>query len=123
MKKQKYSNGSLVARKDFKGVGSITGSAQGNQNYTSGSVTARTKIGGATVSADMFKDSKGTTGSSFSMNKQLPNNKSVNAYNNKGGSGASVSKTFKRTGITVRAGVNKNASGQFNGSMSIQKPL
>ena len=123
MKKQKYSNGSLVVRKDFKGIGSIEGNVSGTHNYGKGNITARKTIGGATVSADMFKDSKGNTGSSYSIDKQLPKNKSVNAYSNKGGSGASVSKTFKHTGITVVAGVNKNASGKLSGSMSIQKPL
>ena len=87
MKKQKYSNGSLVVRKDFKGIGSIEGNVSGTHNYGKGNITARKTIGGATVSADMFKDSKGNTGSSYSIDKQLPKNKSVNAYSNKGGSG------------------------------------
>jgi len=123
MKRQKYSNGGLHVKKDWAGIGSIEGSAQGNQNYTSGSVTAVKQIGGATVSANMFKDSKGNTGSSYSLGKQLPKNKSINAYSNKGGFGGSVSKTFKKTGINLKVGVNKDASGQLRASMSLQKSL
>ena len=40
MGKCKYNNGGLVARKEFKGIGSIEGNLSGNQGYRAGEVKA-----------------------------------------------------------------------------------
>ena len=123
MKKQKYSNGSLVVKKDFKGVGSLEGNLSGNQNQRSGELKATINLGSGRLTASKFKNSMGDSSTNYSVEKQLSNNTSVNAYSGKGGIGGSLSKTFKGTGITVGAGVNRNAGGEFSASMSIQKPL
>ena len=77
MAKCKYNNGGLVARKDFKGVGSLEGSIGGNQNYRSGEVKASKNLGGTKVSASKFKDSMGNSSTNYSLEKQLNNKSSV----------------------------------------------
>lgn len=116
MKKAKYNNGGLVARKEFKNVGSIEGNLSGNQNYHSGSITASANLGGTQVTASKFKDSVGNSSTNYSLKKQM-----------KGGSSAGVklgknpSVTYSKDlgkGFRLNAQVGKNYRG-----MSISKPL
>ena len=115
-KMKKYNNGGLVARKDFKGVGSIEGNLAGNHNYTKSSVAASVRKGGNSATASYSKDSKGNSNSIFSFEKQLPNKSSV---------GVKIRKNPKvtyhkqlRGGFTLKVEANKNYRG-----MSISKPL
>jgi len=121
MKRQKYSNGGLNIKKDFAGVGSIEGNVSGNQNYKSGSLTASTKIGGARVSANVFKDSEGRTSKGISARKDFKNS-SVSGYTNTGGSGARYSRKVGK-GFNLGASVDKNKKSSPSFSISISKPL
>jgi len=95
-KKTKYNNGGLVARKEFKGIGSIEGNLSGNQGYRSGQFKATANLGKAKVSARKFKDSMGNSATDYS---------------------ATYSKDLGK-GFTLKAKVGKNYRG-----MSISKPL
>jgi hypothetical protein len=115
-KMKKYNNGGLVARKDFKDVGSIEGNLAGNHNYTKSSVAASVRKGGNSATASYSKDSKGNSNSIFSFEKQLPNKSSV---------GVKIRKNPKvtyhkqlRGGFNLKVEANKNYRG-----MSISKPL
>lgn len=115
-KKIKYNNGGLVARKEFKGVGSIEGNLAGNQSRVSGSVAATVRKGGTSGTASLYKDSKGTTRSSYSLERQLPNNSSV---------GIKVRKEPKLTyHKKLKGGFNLNVEATRKGGvMRISKPL
>ena len=95
-KKTKYNNGGLVARKEFKGIGSIEGNLSGDQGYRSGQFKATANLGKAKVSARKFKDSMGSSATDYS---------------------ATYSKDLGK-GFTLKAKVGKNYRG-----MSISKPL
>ncbi len=95
-KKTKYNNGGLVARKEFKNIGSIEGAVSGDQNYRSGQFKATANLGKAKVSARKFKDSMGNSATNYS---------------------ASYSKDLGK-GFKLKAQVGKNYRG-----MSISKPL
>ena len=84
MKRQKYNNGSIVLRKNFKNVGSLEGKFAGNHNYQSGELRGSLPLPkGITVNAEIFRDSKGGKNEGFSVKKQLKNNSSVTASSNK----------------------------------------
>ena len=115
-KRQKYNNGSLVARKDFKGIGSIEGNLAGNQNFQQASVSGTVKKGDTSFTANLYKDSMGNKATNYSLEKQLKNQSSI--------------------GVKVKESpeieYNKKISGGFNlkikadksgGVMSISKPL
>lgn len=115
--KQKYNNGGLVARKEFKGIGFIEGNLSGNQGYRAGSVAASTKVGDNTrVTASRFKDSMGNSANNYSLEKQMKNNSSAGVKLGKNPS-ATYSKDLGK-GFTLKAQVGKNYRG-----MSISKPL
>jgi len=116
MKKAKYNNGGLVARKDFKGVGSIEGTLGGNQNYRSGSITASAKLGDARVTASRSMDSMGNSSKNYSVEKQLKNKSSAGVKLGKNPK-VTYSKNLGK-GFTLNAEASKNYSG-----MSISKPL
>ena len=115
-KKSKYNNGGLVARKEFKGIGSIEGNVSGNSGYRAGSVSASTNVGGTRVTASRFKDSMGNAGNSYSLEKQLPGKSSV---------GLKVRKDPKiEYNKQIKGGFNlKVTAGKNSGAMSISKPL
>jgi hypothetical protein len=125
-KKTKYNNGGLVARKEFKSIGSIEGNLSGNQGYRSGSVAASTKVGDNTrVTASRFKDSMGNSANNYSLEKQMKNNSSARLNKNS----VSYSKGIGK-GFTLKAEFNKNAGRDIAGRpiknqtvMSISKPL
>jgi len=125
MKKAKYNNGGLVARKDFKGIGSIEGNLGGNQNYRSGSITASAKLGDARVTASRSMDSMGNSSKNYSVEKQLKGKSSARLNKNS----VSYSKGIGK-GFTLKAEFNKNAGRDAAGRpirnqtvMSISKPL
>jgi hypothetical protein len=125
-KKTKYNNGGLVARKEFKNIGSIEGNLSGNQGYRAGSVSASTKVGDNTqVTASKFKDSMGNSANNYSLEKQMKNNSSARLNKNS----VSYSKGIGK-GFTLKAEFNKNAGRDIAGRpiknqtvMSISKPL
>jgi len=116
MKKQKYSNGSLVARKDFKGVGSIEGSLSGNQNQRAGEVKATINLGSGRLTASKSKNSMGDSATNYSVEKQLKNKSSVGANFGKNQSVNYAKKLGK--GFELKAQVGKNYRG-----VSISKSL
>jgi hypothetical protein len=116
MKKMKYSNGGIVARKEFKNVGEIEGRAAGNQNFMQGSVTASKNFGGTRATASIYKDNKGGSSRSYSLEKQLPGKASV---------GVKVRKEptvtyHKNLGKGFNLNIEANRKG---GVMRISKPL
>ena len=116
MKKAKYNNGGLVARKEFKNVGSIEGNLSGNQNYRRGSLTAAAELGNTRVTASKSKDTMGNSSTNYSVERQLKNKSSAGV---KLGNNPSV--TYSKglgKGITLNVQVGKNYRG-----MSISKPL
>lgn len=115
-KKTKYNNGGLVARKEFKGIGSIEGNVAGNQNYMQSSVAATVRKNDMSATASLFKDSKGNKRNIFSFEKQLPNNSSVGLKIKK-----SPELTYhKKLGGGFNLNVKANPKG---GEMRISKPL
>jgi hypothetical protein len=116
MKKAKYNNGGLVARKEFKGIGSIEGNLSGNQGYRAGEVKAYTNLGGTKVTASKFKDSMGNSSTNYSLKKQMEGGSSVGVTIGENPR-ATYSKKLKG-GFTLKAQVGKN-----HRSMSISKPL
>ena len=105
-----------MARKEFKGVGSIEGSLSGNQNYRAGEIKASTNLGNARVTASKFKDSMGNSSTNYSVEKQLKNKSSAGVK-----LGKNQSVTYAKDlgkGFTLKAQVGKNYRG-----MSISKPL
>ncbi len=125
MSKCKYNNGGLVARKEFKGVGSIEGNLSGNQGYRAGEVKASTNLGGAQVTASKFKDSMGNSSTNYSLEKQMKGKSSASLNKNS----VSYSKGIGK-GFTLKAEFNKNAGRDAAGRpirnqtvMSISKPL
>lgn len=115
-KRQKYNNGSLVARKDFKGIGSIEGNLAGNQNFQQASVAGTVKKGDTSFTANLYKDSMGNKATNYSLEKQLKNQSSIGLkvrkspeieYNKKIGGGFNL----------------KITAGKRGGVMSISKPL
>jgi hypothetical protein len=115
-KKTKYNNGGLVARKEFKGIGSIEGNLAGDHNYTKSSVAASVRKGGTSATASYSKDSRGNSNNIFSFEKQLPNKSSI---------GVKIRKNPQVTyhkqlggGFNLKVEANKNYRG-----MSISKPL
>ena len=115
-KKTKYNNGGLVARKEFKGIGSIEGNLSGNQGYRAGEVKASTNLGGTRVTASKFKDSMGNSSTNYSLEKQMQGKSSAGVKLGKNPS-ATYSKDLGK-GFTLKAQVGKNYRG-----MSISKPL
>ena len=118
MAKCKYNNGGLVAKKDFKGIGSIEGSFGGTQAYQSGHITGSAKVGGARASASMFKDSMGNKSKSYSLEKtlKLPNRATVNV---KLSDNPKVTYTKNiGKGFTFEATANRKSA-----AMRISKPL
>lgn len=115
-KRQKYNNGSLVARKEFKGIGSIEGNLAGNQNYQQGSVSANINKGGTSATVNIFKDSFGNKSTNYSLEKQLKNQASI---------GLKVRKTPEiEYNKKIGGGFNlKIKAGKGSGVMSISKPL
>lgn len=125
MKKYKYNNGGLVARKEFKGIGSIGGHVSGNASHRAGSVTASTNVGSTRVTASRFKDSMGNAGNDYSLEKQMKNKSSARLDKNS----VSYSKGVGK-GFTLKAEFNKSAGRDAAGRpirnqtvMSISKPL
>ena len=116
MGKCKYNNGGLVARKEFKGIGSIEGNLSGNQGYRAGEVTATANLGGTQVKARKSKDSAGHSSTNYSLKKQMKSGSSVGVKLGENPR-ATYSKDLGR-GFTLKAQVGKNYSG-----MSISKPL
>ena len=115
-KKTKYNNGGLVARKEFKGIGSIEGSVSGGHSYRAGEVKASANLGGTKVTASKFKDSMGNSSSNYSLEKQMKNKSSAGVKLGKNPS-ATYSKDLGK-GFTLKAQAGKNYRG-----MSISKPL
>lgn len=115
-KKSKYNNGGLVARKEFKGIGSIEGNVSGNSSYRAGSVSASTNVGGTRVTASRFKDSMGSSANNYSLEKQLPEKSSI---------GLKVRKNPQlEYNKKIKGGFNlKVTAGKNSGAMSISKPL
>jgi hypothetical protein len=131
-KKTKYNNGGLVARKEFKGIGSIEGNIAGNQNYMRSSVAASVRKGGTAVTGSISKDSMGNKTTNYSLEKQLPGKSSVNVNKNsisysKGiGKGFTVKAQFNKKGSkSIPFGYNQGTSKPFKNEvvMSISKPL
>jgi hypothetical protein len=131
-KKTKYNNGGLVARKEFKGIGSIEGNVSGNQNYMRSSVAASVRKGGTAVTGSISKDSMGNKTTNYSLEKQLPGKSSVNVNKNsisysKGiGKGFTVKAQFNKKGLkSIPFGYNQGTSKPFKNEvvMSISKPL
>jgi len=131
-KKIKYNNGGLVARKEFKGIGSIEGNVAGNQNYLRSSVAASVRKGGTSVTGSISKDSMGNKTTNYSLEKQLPGKSSVNVNKNsisysKGiGKGFTLKTQFNKKGYkSIPFGYNQGTSKPFKNEvmMSISKPL
>lgn len=131
-KKLKYNNGGIVARKEFKNVGSLEGNIAGNQNYLKGSVAASVRKGGTAVTGSVSKDSMGNKTTNYSLEKQLPRKSSVNVNKNsisysKGiGKGFTVKAQFNKKGSKfIPLGYNQGTSRPFKNEvvMSISKPL
>ena len=115
-KKTKYNNGGLVARKEFKGIGSIEGNLSGNQNYRRGSITVGAELGNTRVTASKSKDTMGNSSTNYSVEQQLKKKSSAGVKLGKNPS-ATYSKDLGK-GFTLKAQVGKNYRG-----MSISKPL
>lgn len=115
-KRTKYNNGGLLARKEFKGIGSIEGNISGNSGYRAGSVSASTNVGGTRVTASRFKDSMGNSANNYSLEKQLPGKSSISLK---------VRKDPKiEYNKRIKGGFNlKVTAGKNSGAMSISKPL
>ena len=115
-KKIKYNNGGLVARKEFKGIGSIEGTVAGNQSYLKSSVSGSMRKGGTTLTGSVSRDNKGNTATNYSLEKQLPNKSSV---------GIKVRKEPKLTyHKKLKGGFNLNLEATKKGGvMRISKPL
>ena len=96
MSKCKYNNGGLVARKEFKGIGSIEGGVSGDQNYRSGQLAATANLGNAKVSARKFKDSMGNSATNYSASysKDLGKGFKLKAQVGKNYRGMSISKAL-----------------------------
>jgi len=131
-KKTKYNNGGLVARKEFKNVGSIEGNIAGNQNYMRSSVAASVRKGGTAVTGSISKDSMGNKTTNYSLEKQLPGKSSVNvnknsiSYSKNIGKGVTVKAQFNKKGSkSIPFGYNQGTSKPFKNEvvMSISKPL
>ena len=104
MKRQKYSNGTVV-QKTFKDVGSIEAKINANQKYQNVDITGNLLLPkGMTANASIFKDSAGNKNTSFRVDKNLPkdssigigkNSRSTSVFANKGNFSLEVRKPKK----------------------------
>jgi hypothetical protein len=112
MKRIKYSNGSSVINRNFyKNVGDIGIQGKGSLdpiNLTaSAEGTVSKNIKGARFTAGAYKDSKGRSSESFSIEKQLPNRSSVSINKNRQGTNVSLHKNIGNMYGSLSAGSNK----------------
>ena len=112
MKRIKYSNGSSVINRNFyKNVGDIGIQGKGSLdpiNLTaSAEGTISKNIKGTKFTAGAYKDSKGRSSESFSIEKQLPNRSSVSIRKNRQGTNVSLHKDVGKMYGSLSAGSNK----------------
>jgi len=98
MKRVKYTNGSsVISRNFYTRVGDMDVAGKGSFNAPTLTAAAEGTISknikGARVTAGAYKDTKGRSGESFSVEKQLPNS-SVTLQKNRTGTNVSLHKNI-----------------------------
>tara|TARA_R110002020_G_scaffold136046_2_gene303649 strand:- start:2598 stop:3008 length:411 start_codon:yes stop_codon:yes gene_type:complete len=98
MKRIKYTNGSsVISRKFYTRVGDMDVAGKGSFNIPTLTAAVDANISknikGTKLTAGAYKDTKGKTGESFSVEKQLPNS-SVTLQKNRTGTNVSLHKNI-----------------------------
>ena len=108
MKRIKYTNGSsVISRNFYKRVGDIDVTGKGSFNAPTLTAAAEGTISknikGARLTAGAYKDTKGKSGESFSLEKQLPNS-SISIQKNRQGTMGRLFKNIKGMEAELAAG-------------------
>jgi len=119
-KKSKYNNGGLVARKEFKGIGSIEGHMSGNPDYTDSAINVSKKVGKATVTKSLHRNNQGGKGQSTRVDVNFP--KSIRASVSKSsGNNKSVGVGYKNMGAFTATNPVSKTTGVHRKGVSASK--